>query len=257
MKQCPKCGTTYPDDSLIYCLADGTVLTESDDQATFVRTSNATAPIVGQGSPLRVEIPQDAPTVNYVQRPPPAAGSGSSGLKIALIVGLVGGMLLIAVVAAGALIYFNRDARPAVASNSNSNQNTKGTTPSPSVLPSTSPAAANSETDQLRDQIANLEKKLNEQKNSNRPATNVPPPPDQPVTNPGTARVNSPGDGFLALRTLPSSDIGERITRIPHGANLNLGGCLPRSRVGSKTGRWCRASYGGYSGWVFDAWLNY
>ncbi len=265
MKQCPKCGTTYSDNTLIYCLADGDVLVGADEQATFVRTSNMGAANVTERFPapagaLRVEIPQDATNVNYAAAPPPQAEPGSSWLKIALILGLVGIMGLIAIAGAGALIYFNKESRPAVtntATNRDSNKNSNSSSPTPLASPANASTPSNSETDQLRDQIANLEKKLTEQKNSNRPPSNTPPPPDQPTVTSSSARVNSPGDGFLALRSYPSSDIGERVTRIPHGASVTIGGCLARARVGNKTGRWCRASYGGYSGWVFDAWLNY
>ena len=261
MKQCPKCRTTYPDDSLLYCLADGSELLEIDDQATFVRPAIDTSKREVYGAPMRVQIEADPPRPETAPVSTFPNETSSSWLKIVLILGLVGMMGLIAVVAAGALIYFNRDARPSIsndqnkAANGNKDGNRNSITPTGSPVNST--PAANSETDELREQIANLEKKLNEQKNSNRPVSNSTMPADQPTVTSGNATVNSPGDGFLALRSLPSSDIGERLVRVPHGASLTLGGCLPRSRVGNKTGRWCRANYAGYSGWVFDAWLIY
>lgn len=167
-------------------------------------------------------------------------------LKIMLIVGLFGALILIGIVGAGALIYFNKDTRRSDSTTGNLAVNKPTQTP-----------AADNETDKLREQIANLEKRLNEQVNSNRPVTGVTPPPDQPTLSSSSARVNSPGDGFLALRSFPSSESGQRIAQIPHGASVTINGCLPRTRIGNKTGRWCRASYGSYNGWVFDAWLVY
>src|SRR5439155_23358670 len=101
----------------------------------------------------------------------------------------------------------------------------------------------------------NLEKQLKQQQTTNKPV-NIPLSlPNQTSTT--TARVNSPADGFLALRTFPSSDLGDRILKIPHGATITVGGCINASRVGAKPGLWCRANYNGYSGWVFDAFLSY
>jgi hypothetical protein len=125
---------------------------------------------------------------------------------------------------------------------------------SPTLTPAVSQTPANSDTSQLRDQIANLEKRLNEQKNANR-AANLPPPANQQPAKTTTARVNSPGDGFLALRTLPSSTSGARVLAIPHGALVTVSGCSGTGRAGS--GRWCRATYNGYSGWVYDSYLIY
>jgi hypothetical protein len=200
------------------------------------------------GGQMRVEIPQDMPKTTYAAVPPPPAGSGTSWLKIFVVVGLVIIMFVVAAGIAGALIYFNKDARSTATNNANKEAN----------RPTPTPTAANSETDKLRDQIANLEKRLNEQKNSNTTIDlTTPAPPDQPSVTSTTATVNSPGDGFLALRSLPNSDLGERILQIPHGATVKINGCLARTRIGNKTGRWCRASYGSYNGWVFDAWLTY
>lgn len=256
MKQCPKCGTNYTDDTLRFCLSDGSPLPEIDEQATVVRTAppqtvrNAAYPEAGQ---MRVDIPQ-SPTTSYPGAPPPAESS-VSWFKIVAIVGALGVMIVVAAGIAGALIYFNKDARPSISNNGDKNIDRKS--PSPSATPSTSPTSSNNDTAELKEQIANLEKRLNEQKNANHAATNIPAPPDQPNVTQSSALVNSPGDGFLALRTLPSSSAGDRIYAIPHGARVFLNGCLAATRIGDKTGRWCRARYSTYNGWVFDAWLTY
>ncbi len=257
MKQCPKCGTNYTDDTLSFCLSDGTPLPESEEQATFVRpgtgpqtAKTAAYPGVGQ---MRVDIPQTSARSNI---PTATIENGPvSWVKVVAIVGVLSVMLIAAAGIAGALIYFNKDARPSVP---DSNSKTADrSSPTPNLTPTTSPTVSNNDANELKEQIANLEKRLNEQKNANIKPSNIPSPPEQPTVNSSSALVNSPGDGFLALRTMPSSNAGDRIYAIPSGARVFLNGCLATTRVGNKTGRWCRARYGTYSGWVFDAWLVY
>jgi hypothetical protein len=57
-----------------------------------------------------------------------------------------------------------------------------------------------------------------------------------------TATVNTPGDGFLALRSEPSTKQGVRPGKIPHGTLLDLGGCVRHSA----TQRWCIPSTRGF-----------
>ena len=68
---------------------------------------------------------------------------------------------------------------------------------------------------------------------------------------PDTARVHTPGDGFLALRSEPTIRSGRRVLKIPHGTLVTLGECVSRPN----DGRWCRTSFKGQSGWVFDRYL--
>lgn len=67
-----------------------------------------------------------------------------------------------------------------------------------------------------------------------------------------TAVVNTPGDGFLALRSEPSASTGVRLAKIPHATPLSLGDCVATS----ETGRWCRTTYKGQSGWVLERYLS-
>ena len=70
-----------------------------------------------------------------------------------------------------------------------------------------------------------------------------------------TAKVNSPKDGFLALRNLPSHDIGDRIAKIPHGETINVLLCSEQSvTIAGRTGHWCMVSHNNQTGWVFDVW---
>lgn len=232
MKRCPACATTYTDETLSFCLADGTPLSDSSEEQTVVR--NATS------DPMRVVIPQDPPRSCA---PVAELQQSSNAMKILLVVGLLGAMIIIAVTGAAALIYYNKDSRSVAANNS--------------IKPTPVVSATLDQTNTLRDQIANLEKRLKEQKKTSANADLPLTMSDLPSTTRTTAQVNSPGDGFLALRTLPNSEAGERIAKIPHGANVSIGVCGPVVKPVNRSGRWCQASYSGQSGWVFDAYLNY
>lgn len=63
--------------------------------------------------------------------------------------------------------------------------------------------------------------------------------------------VNTPGDGFLALRSEPTTKSGRRLVKIPHGTPIQLGGCQR-----DQGGNWCQTSYNGFSGWVFDRYVT-
>ena len=68
--------------------------------------------------------------------------------------------------------------------------------------------------------------------------------------------ANSPGDGYLALRSDPSVQSGSRLAQIPHGSAVEIGACDgPAETIGGRQGRWCSASYGNQVGYVFDAYL--
>ena len=256
MKQCTACKTTYTDQTLRFCLADGTVLVEAIREVpTVVQNigdfhADKTVAMAASGEQMRIKIPsQDIrPSPQTVIMPSAPTVSSSSGTVFKIILVVIGlGILAVLAVAVGALIYFNMGGPDKAVNVANKDVKT-------SVSPT--PSQTKDDKDELRDQLANLEKLLNEQKKNNKGA-NVPLTlPNQPATT-TSARVNSPGDGFLALRTMPSSESGARIRQIPHGAIVTFGGCLNSIRIGSKTGRWCRAAYDGYTGWVFDAFLVY
>ena len=58
--------------------------------------------------------------------------------------------------------------------------------------------------------------------------------------------VDSPRDGFLALRSEPSVTIGVRLEKIPHATALTLGEC----RTTEDKDTWCQTSYRGKIGWI-------
>jgi len=127
-----------------------------------------------------------------------------------------------------------------------------------SPTPTASPAASKTdtptdETAALKEKLAILEKQMQDRKTQkpNSPAETISPP--KPSVN--TARANSPRDGFLALRSEPNSETGERIAKIPHGAVITVISCPKPSNVGKMAGRWCQVTYNGQSGWAFDRFM--
>lgn len=94
-------------------------------------------------------------------------------------------------------------------------------------------------------------------------STPVPPPPSPPPsseqqTNYPVVTVNSPRDGYLALKSEPcTAPCGALLIKIPHGTRLALGTCKDYYEVADRRrGRWCYASYGGHTGWIFDAFVT-
>ena len=74
---------------------------------------------------------------------------------------------------------------------------------------------------------------------------------------PYTAYVNSPGDGFLSLRTEPSARRGALSLRMNHGNQVTVLSCRSEQAViDDRYGRWCRVRYGGRVGWAFNGFLN-
>ena len=236
MKQCPNCKTTYTDESLRFCLADGANLISVPDAAETVRMSFA-------NDPMRVNVPPDsAPTVfaTPISQTPPVKKGVSP-----IIVGILGVLLLLVVglFAAYILLRTTRD---------------KSSSVLVSPTPTTSPAVSKTdtptnETAALKEKLASLEKQMQDRKiqKPNSPAETFSPP--KPAVN--TARANSPRDGFLALRSEPNSETGERIAKIPHGAIITVIGCPKPSKVGKRAGRWCQVTYNGQSGWAFDRFM--
>lgn len=232
MKQCPACKTTYTDDSLSFCLADGTPLTAiRDEEPTVVRDN------------LRIDIPSES---SPRSTPPTASSSGTSSgkwVKISVVTLLLGILLFTIAVVFGFVFYYN---------SGSPNTNVDSKTPIPTATPTATP---DNEKQRLQDELANLQKKVADQKKT---SVNTIGNGSDVGNGWVIATANSPGDGFLALRSEPDTETGTRITKIPHGDRLEIGVCgvyMTTSR--NNRGRWCRARYNGYSGWVFDAFIKY
>src|SRR5215468_5233572 len=94
MKQCPQCRTTYTDDSLRYCLADGKELIQIDSEQETIAAR--------RDQKLRVDIDRAEPVPPI---PAPPKSRNSPALKILAIIALVGLLVIIGVGAVGTLIY--------------------------------------------------------------------------------------------------------------------------------------------------------
>jgi hypothetical protein len=249
MKHCPTCGTNYSDDTLRFCLEDGTPLAEGDETATVVRPgeresykteklpSNLTIP---QREALRVDIPttrQTTPSTTVI-----TGGSDFPWGKFVVAILVIG---LVVVAGAGLL---------GVAFYMGSNRNNAAVitpTPTPIATPT-----SDDEKKRLEDEVAKLKKKLEETNGSNSNSDDSGFDFSDIPGLGGTATVNSPKDGFLALRNLPNADYGERIAKIPHGATVSIFSCADQTvTIDSRTGHWCMVSYNQQVGWVFDPWL--
>lgn len=245
MKKCPVCQNTYTDDSLQFCLADGASL-------TFSKTEQPTEQFSAATNPIRVNIGQDtSPTIISPPQNTPTESAKKSGGG--LIIGSLIALLLLVVLGSGAIIgwLLLKDREQG---NSNNVVITKQT---PNITNSVTQTPTPNETENLKQKIANLEKQVQEQqkKNTTVPTISNPSTNSAPQSNKVTAKVNSPNDGFLALRTEPSAESGDRILQIPHGSAVTILGCL--NKEAGKKGRWCRINYDGNVGWSYDGFLIY
>jgi Bacterial SH3 domain len=250
MKKCPTCKNTYTDDSLAFCLSDGTVLVQNQDE-------EITQQISALNNPIRVNIAQDSSPTTFTPAIQPTQSKSGKGWIIGLLVGL---FLLVTVGIAGvAGFYFlnNNAAKPnAVVENKAENKNTSPTPMGGNSNTANLAIPTPNENEAMKQKLAELEKKLKDQKGKIPTVPTLPNSPNVPkVPTVTTAKVNSPGDGFLALRTGPSSETGERIMEIPHGATVTVLAC--QAAVKGRKGKWCKVNYNGNAGWAFDGFMIY
>lgn len=224
MLRCPSCGNTYTDETLRFCLADGTSLVPAGTD----RNTRAHEPVT-----MRMETPVRATGV--YEKPAKVPRSFKIILGLLAFVAVFGSIAMVAV-----LIFINKNKvrqAPAVPA-------------APNVAATATP---DPDKERLQRELAEAQRKLSEQKNA----------PMSPgdlfagLFDESPAKVNSPNDGFVALRVMPSVKSGEPLAKIPHGTTITLGYCQEESvKVAGRTGHWCITSYDGKSGWVFDAWLD-
>ncbi len=234
MKHCPNCKTVYTDETLKFCLADGTAL-------TAVSGFEETIAMPFDSEKIRMNIPLDStPTVFPEINAKTPEKKGVSPV----IVGLLGLLLLLVIAGFAALAsYFW------LKSDDNKSL-TVAVSPSPTI--SQTPES-DKETAQLKEKLTNLEKQIADQ--NNRKKTTSAETSSTPKSSEKTARVNSPGDGFLALRSEPDSETGERLAKIPNGSVITVLGCPKPSNNGKIAGRWCQVIYNGQAGWAFSAYM--
>ncbi|MFL6467585.1 MAG: hypothetical protein ACJ72Z_06480 [Pyrinomonadaceae bacterium] len=248
MKHCQTCGANYTDDTLRFCLEDGTPLVDAGEQPTVVRPgeresykteklpSNITIP---QHEALRVDIPPAD------RRTKPIAiqkgGSDFPWMKFVIALLAIGLVVVLGAGLLGVALYVG-SGRNNVAVNAS--------TPTPAATPTSDDVKK-----RLEDENAKLKKKLEESSGTTSDGEEAFDLSDLEGIG-GKATVNSPKDGFLALRNLPNVQYGERIAKIPHEATINILMCSDDSvTIDGRTGHWCMVSYSEQVGWVFDAWL--
>ncbi len=237
MKLCPNCKTSYSDDTLRFCLSDGANL-------IAMPVAEKTMEMSGRTNPMRFDVPpQSEPTLIS-----PAASPiqpTRSGISPWLVFPLLA-ILFFAVIGLAGYILL----KPAAVIVSN----TVTSTPTATATPDRETAAIKEELESLKKQIENQKTPV---KNDSATRPFPTQTPSAPIIQ--TARVNSPNDGFLALRSIPDSTNGLLLTKIPHGTNIEIIGCQkkPTQKPGGRSGRWCRTNYNGQGGWVFDGFLSY
>lgn len=206
-----------------------------DEEATAVRKSG-----------MRVDVPLSTPPAMSVSgRETPPKSSSGLWIKVVLAVAALGILAIAAFGLLGAIYFYGTgDKEKDVA--------LKNPSPTPAVT-----ATPDKEKEKIRGEIANIQKRLEEKKKTDLNSEPFPDDLDQSGSS-VTATVNSPNDGFLALRNIPDADRGIRIAKIPHGSKVGLNNCeKTRVSIAGRTGRWCQVEYNGQTGWVFDAWLDY
>lgn len=242
---CPVCKSTYQDETLTFCLSDGTRLVPSGSN------SEATFQMSPRTNPLRVELQNSEPTILAKAQTSTPEKKNGAGLFIGL---LIVGFLAVVALAGAIGAYFVFADKNEIAT----------ITPTPTATPisinvSNNSNSANSSTistQELEEKLKRLEKQLEEQKKASQTNSSSGQTPLQ--NGYATAKVNSPNDGFLALRSEPSTETGAQLMKIPHGATVILNNCEKTTvKVSGRSGRWCDVEYAGQSGWVFSAWLDY
>lgn len=243
---CPACKSTYQDETLVFCLNDGTRLMPLGNSV------HATVQMSQPTNPLRVDPQNSEPTVQINS---PVTTQIPKRKSTGLIIGLLAVAFLLVIVVVGAVGAYFMFGGNDIAS----------VTPTPTATPVPTNTSINSNivdktntsTKDLEEKLNRLEKQLEEQKRANK--TNSASSDSKPnQTGYATAKVNSPNDGFLALRSNPNAETGAQIMKIPHGATVILNNCEKTTvKIGGRNGRWCQVDYADKSGWVFSAWLDY
>lgn len=157
MKYCPNCRTEYSDDSLQFCLQDGTPLADLPNQDATVafETESETLVVPKRVEPIRFEPPSSYQTNNANWEPSQpviveqrTAKKSNTATVVALSV--LGTILLLGIGGIGAWLYF-RTNKPQVAVNVNAaapnrqinsnqtNQTVNFATPSPTAPPTAQP----------------------------------------------------------------------------------------------------------------------
>jgi hypothetical protein len=234
MKRCPQCNSTYSDETLKFCLSDGAPLVEPEVEGQKTEAFSSV-----ERREMRIDIGKDEKETVAIETPAMVTRNEQKKKGFGgFFLGFLASILVVVLIGSGAAaIYFLvfPDKTNDVVTN------TATPTPDPDV------EALKKRVEELQGKVDEKDKKKETRKDT---------PTSTPTLPAGTVTVNSPSDGFLALRTVPNHKTGQRIAKIPHGSKISIAGCQKRIKIGKRTGRWCRTSYGGKSGWIFDAWVR-
>ena len=234
MKRCPQCNSTYSDETLKFCLSDGAPLVDGEIEGQKTEAFSS-----AERREMRIDIGKDEKETVAIQTPATVTRNEQKKRGFGgFFLGILAAVLLLVLIGSGAAaIYF----LVFPDKTNNVSTNTASPTPDPEV------EALKKRVEELQGKVDEKDKKKEDGKVT---------PTSKPTLPAGTVIVNSPSDGFLALRSGPSHKTGQRIAKIPHGSKISISGCQKRIKIGKRTGRWCRTSYGGKSGWIFDAWVR-
>ena len=149
MKYCPSCQTNYADDTLKFCLEDGTQLAEFPNQSepTVFLTESETLVSPKRVEPLGQMPPQNWEQSQVTRVSSPLSEPKKSNTAIAVLLTALGMFLLFGIAGTGAWLYF-KDGKTDVVQNKNvSSPNSNGQifdtninskiTPSPTATPKT------------------------------------------------------------------------------------------------------------------------
>ena len=143
MKQCPACRSQYTDDTLQYCLQDGTplesIIRESDDEAWHTEASEEETVVSERRMP---GLPAEARRADRDSRPALIEPKRKSRTSLVVFVTALGTLLALGILGAGFLI-LSRGRQNASRNNSNVNVAVaKSPEPTPSPSPTASPSPA-------------------------------------------------------------------------------------------------------------------
>ena len=177
MKQCPSCQTTYSDNSLQFCLQDGTPLIGIPNQnaSTSYETEPETLVVPKKVEPIRFDPPSSYQTdlskqANWgpsqpviVEREPKKSNTASI-----VLLSVLGTVLLLSLGGLGAWLYFrnnkttvavNVNSAPqnrSVNSNAANNRNANLASPSPSATPTLQPALSSQQEKAIAEDVKDV-----------------------------------------------------------------------------------------------------
>ena len=173
MKICPNCQNTYTDDSLQFCLQDGTRLNTADAPSqtpTAVWNDEAQTVIRKEPNQVRIDLtePKTAPPVNHptvAQTSARTEPSPKSKVWLFALLGLLGLFAVGGLGAAGLYFYLNPGQKTVVQNNTNQgnsnpvNQNVSNNanlTPTPTATPTPKPTLKPAEIETAKKEAENL-----------------------------------------------------------------------------------------------------